>query len=167
MEPVWRPGRSIGEHSAPGLISWLQLSEARRLVRVVRATPVSPTYSKAQTPNALVWHLYAQTCFGKLWSDYQLVELCLSACLPACRSPSRRPQKFVRDLVLRGCFSGRVLDAGCGIGDNALFIAKACPQAHVTAVDVVGLGPGMIQARLSGHPHMARGRCEATCAPEH
>ncbi|PNW86704.1 hypothetical protein CHLRE_02g095090v5 [Chlamydomonas reinhardtii] len=47
-----------------------------------------------------------------------------------------RPQKFVRDLVLRGCFSGRVLDAGCGIGDNALFIAKACPQAHVTAVDV-------------------------------
>ncbi|KAG2428560.1 hypothetical protein HYH02_014364 [Chlamydomonas schloesseri] len=48
-----------------------------------------------------------------------------------------RPQKFVRDLVLRGCFTGRVLDAGCGIGDNALFIAKACPQAHVTAVDVV------------------------------
>ncbi|KAG2427654.1 hypothetical protein HXX76_012303 [Chlamydomonas incerta] len=48
-----------------------------------------------------------------------------------------RPQKFVRDLVLRGCFAGRVLDAGCGIGDNALFIAKACPQAHVTAVDVV------------------------------
>ncbi|KAG2428561.1 hypothetical protein HYH02_014365 [Chlamydomonas schloesseri] len=47
-----------------------------------------------------------------------------------------RPQKFVRDLVLRGCFTGRVLDAGCGIGDNALFIAKACPQAHVTAVDV-------------------------------
>ncbi|KAG2423849.1 hypothetical protein HXX76_015009 [Chlamydomonas incerta] len=49
-----------------------------------------------------------------------------------------RPQKFVRDLVLRGrCFGGRVLDAGCGIGDNALFIAKACPQARVTAVDVV------------------------------
>ncbi|KAG2441274.1 hypothetical protein HYH02_010115 [Chlamydomonas schloesseri] len=48
-----------------------------------------------------------------------------------------RPQKFVRDLVLRGRFSGRVLDAGCGIGDNALFIAKACPQAAVTAVDVV------------------------------
>eukprot|EP00198_Chlamydomonas_reinhardtii_P012675 XP_001702012.1 predicted protein [Chlamydomonas reinhardtii] len=48
------------------------------------------------------------------------------------------PQQFVRDLVLRGrCFSGRVLDAGCGIGDNALFIQKACPQAHVTAVDVV------------------------------
>ncbi len=44
--------------------------------------------------------------------------------------------------MLRGCFSGRVLDAGCGIGDNALFIAKACPQAHVTAVDVVrGWGP--------------------------
>ena len=51
------------------------------------------------------------------------------------------PQQFVRDLVLRGrCFSGRVLDAGCGIGDNALFIQKACPQAHVTAVDVVGQG---------------------------
>ncbi|GLC39160.1 hypothetical protein PLESTB_001300000 [Pleodorina starrii] len=48
-----------------------------------------------------------------------------------------RPQKFVRDLVLRRCFSGRVLDAGCGIGDNALFVAKACPGAEVTAVDVV------------------------------
>ncbi|EFJ42134.1 hypothetical protein VOLCADRAFT_97817 [Volvox carteri f. nagariensis] len=48
-----------------------------------------------------------------------------------------RPQKFVRDLVLRRCFSGRVLDAGCGIGDNALYVAKACPGAKVTAVDVV------------------------------
>ncbi|EFJ42083.1 hypothetical protein VOLCADRAFT_97820 [Volvox carteri f. nagariensis] len=51
---------------------------------------------------------------------------------------SLRPQKFVRDLVLRRCFSGRVLDAGCGIGDNALYVAKACPGAKVTAVDVVG-----------------------------
>ncbi|GIL68566.1 hypothetical protein Vafri_21825 [Volvox africanus] len=48
-----------------------------------------------------------------------------------------RPQKFVRDLVLRRCFSGRVLDAGCGIGDNALYVAKAAPGASVTAVDVV------------------------------
>ncbi|KXZ50042.1 hypothetical protein GPECTOR_18g22 [Gonium pectorale] len=47
------------------------------------------------------------------------------------------PQKFVRDLVLRRGFSGRVLDAGCGIGDNALYIAKACPGAEVVAVDVV------------------------------
>ncbi|KAG2487059.1 hypothetical protein HYH03_014305 [Edaphochlamys debaryana] len=48
-----------------------------------------------------------------------------------------RPQKFVRELVLRRGFSGRVLDAGCGIGDNALYVAKACPAAEVTAVDVV------------------------------
>ncbi|GIM13981.1 hypothetical protein Vretimale_16994, partial [Volvox reticuliferus] len=49
-----------------------------------------------------------------------------------------RPQKFVRDLILRRCFSGRVLDAGCGIGDNALYVAKAAPGTNVTAVDVVG-----------------------------
>ncbi|GIL78413.1 hypothetical protein Vretimale_17012 [Volvox reticuliferus] len=48
-----------------------------------------------------------------------------------------RPQKFVRDLILRRCFSGRVLDAGCGIGDNALYVAKAAPGTNVTAVDVV------------------------------
>ncbi|KAG2487060.1 hypothetical protein HYH03_014306 [Edaphochlamys debaryana] len=48
-----------------------------------------------------------------------------------------RPQKFIRELVLRRGFSGRVLDAGCGIGDNALYVAKACPAAEVTAVDVV------------------------------
>ncbi|KXZ50038.1 hypothetical protein GPECTOR_18g19 [Gonium pectorale] len=48
-----------------------------------------------------------------------------------------RPQQFVRDLVRKGGFSGRVLDAGCGIGDNALYIAKACPGAEVVAVDVV------------------------------
>ncbi|KAG2487055.1 hypothetical protein HYH03_014301 [Edaphochlamys debaryana] len=48
-----------------------------------------------------------------------------------------RPQKWVRNLTLRRGFSGRVLDAGCGIGDNALYVAKACPAAEVTAVDVV------------------------------
>ncbi|GIL68568.1 hypothetical protein Vafri_21825 [Volvox africanus] len=56
---------------------------------------------------------------------------------PPALSPGLRPQKFVRDLVLRRCFSGRVLDAGCGIGDNALYVAKAAPGASVTAVDVV------------------------------
>ncbi|GIL78414.1 hypothetical protein Vretimale_17012 [Volvox reticuliferus] len=53
------------------------------------------------------------------------------------RFPPCRPQKFVRDLILRRCFSGRVLDAGCGIGDNALYVAKAAPGTNVTAVDVV------------------------------
>ncbi|GFR48713.1 hypothetical protein Agub_g10670 [Astrephomene gubernaculifera] len=50
-----------------------------------------------------------------------------------------RPQKFVRDLVSRRCFpsGSRLLDAGCGLGDNALYIAKACPEVAVIGVDVV------------------------------
>ncbi len=33
-----------------------------------------------------------------------------------------------------------MLDAVCGIGDNALYVAKAGPGAQVTAVDVGGRG---------------------------
>ncbi|GLC47536.1 hypothetical protein PLESTM_002099200 [Pleodorina starrii] len=66
-----------------------------------------------------------------------------------------RPQQFVRELLLRrdmDVFRGRILDAGCGIGDNALYIARACPAAQVTAVDVVPrcLGFCAAKARLRG-----------------
>ncbi|KXZ45164.1 hypothetical protein GPECTOR_57g454 [Gonium pectorale] len=63
-----------------------------------------------------------------------------------------RPQHVVRQLVQRGAFAGRVLDAGCGIGDNSLYIAKACPGASVTAVDAVErcVKFGEQKARLRG-----------------
>ncbi len=57
-----------------------------------------------------------------------------------CHGLARRPQRFVRDLVLRRDLCGRVLDLGCGIGDNALHIAKACPETEVVAVDMVRKG---------------------------
>ncbi|GFR50529.1 hypothetical protein Agub_g12799 [Astrephomene gubernaculifera] len=47
-----------------------------------------------------------------------------------------RPQQAVRELLTSGCFtSGAVLDCGCGIGDNSLFIAKYT-SCSVDAVDM-------------------------------
>ena len=43
-----------------------------------------------------------------------------------------RPQRAVVRLVESGGFSGRVLDAGCGSGENALYLASA-------GLDVVGV----------------------------
>eukprot|EP00195_Chlamydomonas_chlamydogama_P015381 CAMPEP_0202895668 /NCGR_PEP_ID=MMETSP1392-20130828/4817_1 /ASSEMBLY_ACC=CAM_ASM_000868 /TAXON_ID=225041 /ORGANISM="Chlamydomonas chlamydogama, Strain SAG 11-48b" /LENGTH=335 /DNA_ID=CAMNT_0049580763 /DNA_START=395 /DNA_END=1402 /DNA_ORIENTATION=+ len=49
-----------------------------------------------------------------------------------------RPQQVVMELAKRGVFHGRtVLDAGCGIGDNALYLARYCACREVTAFDLV------------------------------
>lgn len=45
----------------------------------------------------------------------------------------RRPQPAVRALVEAGGFSGRVLDVGCGFGENALLIAAS--GLSVTGLD--------------------------------
>eukprot|EP00198_Chlamydomonas_reinhardtii_P002446 XP_001691782.1 predicted protein [Chlamydomonas reinhardtii] len=47
-----------------------------------------------------------------------------------------RPQQAVRELLTAGAFKGAVLDMGCGIGDNALFIAKYT-HCSVDAVDML------------------------------
>ncbi|MEZ0115521.1 SAM-dependent methyltransferase [Catenulispora sp. EB89] len=46
----------------------------------------------------------------------------------------RRPQPAIQALVEAGGFSGRVLDVGCGYGENALFIAAS--GLHVTGYDL-------------------------------
>ncbi|MBO2463216.1 class I SAM-dependent methyltransferase [Actinomadura violacea] len=47
-----------------------------------------------------------------------------------------RPQPAVERLAGEGAFTGPVLDAGCGTGENALRIAAT--GAHVTGVDIAG-----------------------------
>lgn len=56
------------------------------------------------------------------------------------------PQPAVRALVEAGGFAGRVLDVGCGYGENALLIAASGP--HVTGLDRDDAGLGRA-ARLS------------------
>ncbi|UJR24211.1 hypothetical protein I4U23_027178 [Adineta vaga] len=48
-----------------------------------------------------------------------------------------RPQKVILDLVQRNVFHGQVLDIGCGIADNAIYIAKQINNIHITAIDMV------------------------------
>ncbi|MEY9848523.1 class I SAM-dependent methyltransferase [Streptacidiphilus sp. MAP5-3] len=46
----------------------------------------------------------------------------------------KEPQPVIRELEQAGEITGRVLDAGCGLGDNALFFAERGYQ--VTGIDV-------------------------------
>ncbi len=48
-----------------------------------------------------------------------------------------RPQTAIARLVAQRIFQGNVLDIGCGIGDNATYIASQSRNARVTAVDLV------------------------------
>ena len=48
-----------------------------------------------------------------------------------------RPQLVILSLVEKGLFSGEVLDIGCGIADNAIYIAKHANNVSVTGFDLV------------------------------
>ncbi|CAF1900895.1 unnamed protein product [Rotaria magnacalcarata] len=48
-----------------------------------------------------------------------------------------RPQTAIPKLVEHGIFHGEVLDIGCGIGDNAIYIAKHTSNVSITATDLV------------------------------
>lgn len=63
-----------------------------------------------------------------------------------------RPQRAVRELARMGALRGRVLEVGCGIGDNALFIAKYCKPDCVVACDKVQrcLAFGEVKAGIRG-----------------
>jgi hypothetical protein len=51
----------------------------------------------------------------------------------------QRPQKTILELVKQGLFHGQVLDVGCGIADNAIYIATHTNNIHLTAIDLVNL----------------------------
>jgi ubiquinone/menaquinone biosynthesis C-methylase UbiE len=50
-----------------------------------------------------------------------------------------RPQQTILDLVKQGIFHGQVLDVGCGIADNAIYIATHVDNVNITAIDLVHL----------------------------
>jgi len=50
-----------------------------------------------------------------------------------------RPQSVIVKLVEQGLFQGEILDIGCGIGDNAIYIANHVKNIHITAIDLVCL----------------------------
>ena len=49
----------------------------------------------------------------------------------------KRPQSTIIKLVEQGVFHGEVLDIGCGIADNAIYIAKHGNHLNITAIDLV------------------------------
>ncbi|CAF3413841.1 unnamed protein product [Rotaria socialis] len=50
---------------------------------------------------------------------------------------TERPQPAISKLVEQGIFHGEVLDIGCGIGDNAIYIGKHTNNVSITATDLV------------------------------
>ncbi|CAF3770034.1 unnamed protein product [Rotaria sp. Silwood1] len=48
-----------------------------------------------------------------------------------------RAQSAIIKLVEQGIFHGTVLDIGCGIGDNAIYIASHAKDVTLTAIDLV------------------------------
>jgi hypothetical protein len=50
-----------------------------------------------------------------------------------------RPQPVITKLVEQGVFQGEVLDIGCGIADNAIYIGSHVNNIHITAIDLVRL----------------------------
>jgi cyclopropane fatty-acyl-phospholipid synthase-like methyltransferase len=58
-----------------------------------------------------------------------------------------RPQPAIRALVTSGGFTGRVLDVGCGYGENALLIAASGLSVTGLDLDAEGLRRAVEQAR--------------------
>jgi ubiquinone/menaquinone biosynthesis C-methylase UbiE len=50
-----------------------------------------------------------------------------------------RPQSAIVKLVQQGVFQGEILDIGCGIADNAVYIANHINNIRITAIDLVCL----------------------------
>ncbi len=48
-----------------------------------------------------------------------------------------RPQSVIINLTEKGIFNGNVLDIGCGIADNAIYISKHAKNVNITAIDLV------------------------------
>ena len=48
-----------------------------------------------------------------------------------------RAQPVIIKLVEQGAFHGKVLDIGCGIGDNAIYIVTHANNISLTAIDLV------------------------------
>ena len=48
-----------------------------------------------------------------------------------------RPQATIVKLAEQGVFHGEILDIGCGISDNAIYIAQHVKDAKITAIDLV------------------------------
>jgi SAM-dependent methyltransferase len=48
-----------------------------------------------------------------------------------------RPQSVIVKLVEKGIFNGEVLDIGCGIADNAIYIVQHANNVNLTGIDLV------------------------------
>jgi SAM-dependent methyltransferase len=48
-----------------------------------------------------------------------------------------RPQSVIIKLVEKNIFSGEVLDIGCGIADNAIYIVQHANNINYTGIDLV------------------------------
>ncbi len=48
-----------------------------------------------------------------------------------------RPQAVIIKLVEQGIFQGEVLDIGCGIADNAIYISTHARNVNITSIDMV------------------------------
>lgn len=50
---------------------------------------------------------------------------------------TKRPQSIIIKLVEQEIFHGEILDIGCGMGDNAIYIANHANDVNITCIDLV------------------------------